>query len=130
MWGAQLPVTGLEAGVQGGACGAGGLLSSRGHRELVSWHPGRGARAPAGGSRPRDSDAHSLILSPEQMVTRTKKIFVGGLSVSTTVEDVKQYFEQFGKVGQIGGLAGVRRACRMWSVANRVQPGHSSSCKG
>lgn len=32
------------------------------------------------------------------MVTRTKKIFVGGLSVNTTVEDVKQYFEQFGKV--------------------------------
>lgn len=33
-----------------------------------------------------------------QMVTRTKKIFVGGLSASTVVEDVKQYFEQFGKV--------------------------------
>ncbi|NP_001404444.1 RNA-binding protein Musashi homolog 1 isoform 15 [Mus musculus] len=32
------------------------------------------------------------------MVTRTKKIFVGGLSVNTTVEDVKHYFEQFGKV--------------------------------
>ncbi|RXN13180.1 RNA-binding Musashi -like protein [Labeo rohita] len=33
-----------------------------------------------------------------RMVTRTKKIFVGGLSASTVVEDVKQYFEQFGKV--------------------------------
>ncbi|ELK34116.1 RNA-binding protein Musashi like protein 2 [Myotis davidii] len=33
------------------------------------------------------------------MVTRTKKIFVGGLSANTVVEDVKQYFEQFGKVG-------------------------------
>ncbi|KAI7792984.1 putative musashi RNA-binding protein 2a [Triplophysa rosa] len=32
------------------------------------------------------------------MVTRTKKIFVGGLSASTVVEDVKQYFEQFGKI--------------------------------
>ncbi|KAL4834515.1 hypothetical protein H8958_004467 [Nasalis larvatus] len=32
-----------------------------------------------------------------QMVTRTKKIFVGGLSANTVVEDVKQYFEQFGK---------------------------------
>lgn len=36
--------------------------------------------------------------SPPQMVTRTKKIFVGGLSANTVVEDVKQYFEQFGKV--------------------------------
>uniref|UniRef100_UPI00358E1BB6 RNA-binding protein Musashi homolog 2-like isoform X6 n=1 Tax=Myxine glutinosa TaxID=7769 RepID=UPI00358E1BB6 len=35
---------------------------------------------------------------PKQMVTRTKKIFVGGLSASTVLEDVKQYFEQFGKV--------------------------------
>ncbi|XP_051050449.1 RNA-binding protein Musashi homolog 2 isoform X16 [Phodopus roborovskii] len=34
----------------------------------------------------------------ETMVTRTKKIFVGGLSANTVVEDVKQYFEQFGKV--------------------------------
>ncbi|XP_069458657.1 RNA-binding protein Musashi homolog 2 isoform X12 [Ovis canadensis] len=35
---------------------------------------------------------------PRGMVTRTKKIFVGGLSANTVVEDVKQYFEQFGKV--------------------------------
>ncbi|XP_076832063.1 RNA-binding protein Musashi homolog 2-like [Brachyhypopomus gauderio] len=33
-----------------------------------------------------------------KMVTRTKKIFVGGLSANTVVEDVKQYFEQFGKL--------------------------------
>lgn len=32
------------------------------------------------------------------MVTRTKKIFVGGLSAATTVEDVKNYFSQYGKV--------------------------------
>ena len=31
-----------------------------------------------------------------QMVTRTKKIFVGGLSAPSTLEDVKNYFEQFG----------------------------------
>ncbi|KAK5910040.1 hypothetical protein CesoFtcFv8_003914 [Champsocephalus esox] len=30
-----------------------------------------------------------------KLVTRTKKIFVGGLSVNTTIEDVKQYFDQF-----------------------------------
>lgn len=36
-----------------------------------------------------------------QLVTRTKKIFVGGLSVNTTIEDVKQYFDQFGKVSEV-----------------------------
>ena len=40
------------------------------------------------------SDLSSLF----QMVTRTKKIFVGGLSAQSTLEDVKNYFEQFGKV--------------------------------
>lgn len=35
------------------------------------------------------------------MVTRTKKIFVGGLSAPTTLEDVKSYFEQFGPVSTI-----------------------------
>lgn len=33
-----------------------------------------------------------------KMVTRTKKIFVGGLSAPTTLEDVKNYFEQFGRI--------------------------------
>ena len=33
-----------------------------------------------------------------QLVTKTKKMFVGGLSASTTIEDVRSYFEQFGKV--------------------------------
>jgi len=33
-----------------------------------------------------------------KLVTKTKKIFVGGLSASTTVEDVKAYFEQFGQI--------------------------------
>ncbi|XP_014616276.1 RNA-binding protein Musashi homolog Rbp6 isoform X3 [Polistes fuscatus] len=33
-----------------------------------------------------------------KMVTRTKKIFVGGLSAPTTLEDVKNYFEQFGPI--------------------------------
>ncbi|KAG7479406.1 RNA-binding protein Musashi-like 2-like isoform X2 [Solea senegalensis] len=37
-------------------------------------------------------------LDSKRMVTRTKKIFVGGLSANTVIEDVKQYFEQFGKV--------------------------------
>lgn len=33
-----------------------------------------------------------------QMVTRTKKVFVGGLSAQTTLDDVRAYFEQFGLV--------------------------------
>lgn len=32
------------------------------------------------------------------MVTKTKKIFVGGLSAETSSEDVKNYFGQYGKV--------------------------------
>ena len=32
------------------------------------------------------------------MVTRTKKIFVGGLSASTVQADLNAYFTQFGKV--------------------------------
>jgi RNA-binding protein Musashi len=33
-----------------------------------------------------------------KMVTKTKKIFVGGLSAETSSEDVKNYFGQYGKV--------------------------------
>lgn len=40
----------------------------------------------------------SVVYVSFQMVTRTKKIFVGGLSAPTTLEDVKSYFEQFGPV--------------------------------
>lgn len=36
-----------------------------------------------------------------QMITKTKKIFVGGLSASTTVDDMKNYFEQYGKVSEV-----------------------------
>ncbi|XP_026295063.1 RNA-binding protein Musashi homolog Rbp6 isoform X14 [Apis mellifera] len=40
-----------------------------------------------------------IVLSfVDSMVTRTKKIFVGGLSAPTTLEDVKNYFEQFGPI--------------------------------
>jgi RNA recognition motif-containing protein len=36
--------------------------------------------------------------SNPKMVLRTKKIFVGGLSNTTSLEDIKAYFEQFSKV--------------------------------
>ena len=41
------------------------------------------------------------------MVTRTKKIFVGGLSAPSTLEDVKSYFQQFGKVSQVSVDTGI-----------------------
>jgi RNA-binding protein Musashi len=44
---------------------------------------------------PRQSG--SVVTQPK-MVTRTKKMFVGGLSASTTIDDVKSYFEQYGKI--------------------------------
>uniref|UniRef100_A0A158PBD4 RRM domain-containing protein n=2 Tax=Angiostrongylus TaxID=6312 RepID=A0A158PBD4_ANGCA len=36
--------------------------------------------------------------SQTKMVTKTKKVFIGGLSASSTLEDMKTYFEQYGKV--------------------------------
>ena len=39
-----------------------------------------------------------IILFSHQMVTRTKKIFVGGLSTTTTLDEVKGYFAKFGEV--------------------------------
>jgi RNA recognition motif-containing protein len=32
------------------------------------------------------------------MVVRTKKVFIGGLSSNSTLEDIKTYFSQFGKI--------------------------------
>ena len=36
--------------------------------------------------------------SNPKLVMRTKKIFVGGLSATTSLEDIKAYFEQFSRV--------------------------------
>ena len=36
--------------------------------------------------------------SNPKLVMRTKKIFVGGLSATTSLEDIKAYFEQFSAV--------------------------------
>lgn len=68
-----------------------------------------------------------------QLVTRTKKIFVGGLSVNTTIEDVKQYFDQFGKVNVThclktrlltwSGIGNWRAACRqatIWKPSDKM----------
>ncbi|KAK4337071.1 hypothetical protein RND71_043701 [Anisodus tanguticus] len=37
-------------------------------------------------------------LDGKKMVTKTKKIFVGGLAAQTTLEDVKNYFQLFGQI--------------------------------
>ncbi|XGW18979.1 hypothetical protein V3C99_003074 [Haemonchus contortus] len=42
--------------------------------------------------------AAALYTSQGVMVTKTKKVFIGGLSASSTLEDMKTYFEQYGKV--------------------------------
>ncbi len=36
--------------------------------------------------------------SNPKLVMRTKKIFVGGLSATTSLEDIKAYFQQFSTV--------------------------------
>lgn len=38
------------------------------------------------------------VSSQPKLVTRTKKIFIGGLAATTTIEDIKSYFEQYGKI--------------------------------
>ena len=54
------------------------------------------------------------------MVTRTKKIFVGGLSAQSTLEDVKNYFEQFGKVRKEERQEG---KMERWNFSNRAEEG-------
>ena len=39
----------------------------------------------------------SLPLHLPQMVTKTKKVFVGGVPTSSTVDELREYFTQFGK---------------------------------
>ncbi len=52
--------------------------------------------------------------SNPKLVMRTKKIFVGGLSATTSLEDIKAYFQQFSTVKESMlaydkvGLPGVR----------------------
>ncbi|KAH7958613.1 hypothetical protein HPB49_003218 [Dermacentor silvarum] len=56
--------------------------------------------------------SHSGAFFRGRMVTRTKKVFVGGLSAPTTLEDVKNYFQQFGRLSR----------CPFIAVASSVPP--------
>ncbi|ESO05154.1 hypothetical protein HELRODRAFT_77746, partial [Helobdella robusta] len=38
------------------------------------------------------------ITSNHSKITKTKKIFIGGLSLTTSVDDVKAYFSQYGQI--------------------------------
>ena len=60
----------------------------------------------------------TIFLSFLQMVTRTKKIFVGGLSAPSTLEDVKNYFEQFGAVSTTHFLSKKTTAWTVKSVTS------------
>jgi len=53
---------------------------------------------PTGVPGTEPSNAGKCHQNDNSMVTRTKKIFVGGLSAETSSEDVKAYFGQYGKV--------------------------------
>jgi hypothetical protein len=50
------------------------------------------------------------------MVTKTKKIFVGGLSATSTIEDVKGYFEQFGRVGVVTQEYCTKCTCKIYTL--------------
>ncbi|TKR68378.1 hypothetical protein L596_024368 [Steinernema carpocapsae] len=52
---------------------------------------GTAAAAPAAGY---------VIASPPapEMIVKTKKVFIGGLSSTSTLDDMRRYFEQYGKV--------------------------------
>lgn len=39
-----------------------------------------------------------------KMVVKTKKVFIGGLSANSTLEDIKTYFSQYGKVKKTDDL--------------------------
>ena len=66
-----------------------------------------------------------------QMVTRTKKIFVGGLSATTTLEEVRAYFERFGDVSKLwfeivvlilnGYFSDWRRYADAWQADEQTQ---------
>ena len=57
------------------------------------------------------------------MVTRTKKIFVGGLSAPTTLEDVKNYFEQFGRVSTFLPTKSITHVSHSIAISNSAIKG-------
>ena len=44
------------------------------------------------------SSFRASLFPPQKNLTKTRKIFVGGLSAPTTSEDIRKYFEKFGPV--------------------------------
>lgn len=50
------------------------------------------------GVRGETAQGWMLTTSGLQLVTKTKKVFIGGLSATSTLEDMKAYFESYGKV--------------------------------
>jgi RNA recognition motif-containing protein len=59
---------------------------------------GGGGKRSTTGANGHQGDSNSYGSQNTGVAGKTKKIFVGGLSQETTVDEIKQYFSQFGAV--------------------------------
>ena len=55
-----------------------------------------------------------------QMVTRTKKIFVGGLSTTTTLDEVRGYFAKFGEVKSPAEITSPACNAALWQIEDAM----------
>ena len=56
---------------------------------------------------PSSTDCKSSCFNTVQQSPTTKKIFVGGVSLDTTEDDVRGYFGTYGTVSQVNSTSGL-----------------------